>query len=43
MARAADFEYVVTNETDRLDQTVDRLLAIVAAEKARAGRQPVRL
>jgi guanylate kinase len=43
MARAAEFDYVVTNETDRLDQTVDRLLAIVAEEKAREGRQPVRL
>jgi guanylate kinase len=43
MARAADFDYMVTNETDRLDQTVDRLLAIVADEKAREGRRPVRL
>lgn len=43
MARAADFDHVVVSETDRLDEAVEQVLAIVAAEKAREGRRPVRL
>jgi len=37
------FDYVIVNERDELDQTVDRVLEILAAERTRADRRPVRL
>ncbi len=37
------FDYVIVNERDQLDQTVDRVLEIMAAERKRADRKPVKL
>jgi len=37
------FDYVIVNERGELDQTVERLLEIIAAERTRADRKPVRL
>ncbi len=37
------FDYAVVNERHRLDDAVDRVLAIMTAERCRVGRQPVRL
>ncbi len=37
------FDYVVVNERDQLDKAVDRVLQIMAAERRRAGREPVKL
>lgn len=39
--RRSEFDYVVTNEKDGLDHAADQVLAIMAAERSRAGRQPV--
>jgi guanylate kinase len=41
--RATEFDYIVVNRRDRLDETVDTILAIVTAEKHRAQRQAVTL
>ncbi len=35
------FDYVVVNERDRLDEAVDRVQAILLAERCRVGRRPV--
>lgn len=43
LAEQPKFDYVVVNERDRLDVTVDTVLAIMTAERCRTGRQPVRL
>lgn len=43
MAKAAEFDYVVVNEKDRLDEAVDQVLEAIATEKRRPGRRPVRL
>jgi guanylate kinase len=43
MQRAEEFDYVVVNQRDRLDDTVDAILAIITAEKCRVGRRPVKL
>ncbi len=43
LAQLPHFDYVVTNERDELAGTVDQVLAIMAAERCRVGRQPVRL
>ena len=37
------FDYVVVNEDERLDAAVERILAIISAEKCRVCRKPVRL
>ncbi len=37
------FDYAVVNERDRLDDAVDRVLAIMAAERCRVGRRAVKL
>ncbi len=37
------FDYVVVNERDRLDETVDKIEAILLAERCRVGRAQVRL
>jgi guanylate kinase len=37
------FDYVIVNERDQLDQTVDRVLGIMEAERKRADRRPVKL
>lgn len=43
MAEQTNFDHVVVNEHDRLDDAVDKVLAIMAAERIRRGRQPVTL
>ena len=43
MERLPQFDYVVVNERDRLDDAVDQVLAIIRAERCRVGRQPVRI
>ena len=37
------FDYAVANERDRLDDAVDQVLSIMAAERCRVGRRPVTL
>ncbi len=37
------FDHVVVNKQGKLDEAVERVVALIAAEKARAGRRPVRL
>ena len=37
------FDYAMANERDRLDDAVDQVLAIMAAERCRVGRRPVTL
>ena len=41
MERLQQFDYAVVNEQDNLDAAVDQVLAIMAAERCRVGRQPV--
>ncbi len=43
MAQSPHFDHVVVNERDRLDDAVDRLIAIISAERCRAGREPAKL
>jgi guanylate kinase len=43
MACREQFDHVVVNEEGRLEETLERVLAVIAAEKARPGRRPVRL
>jgi guanylate kinase len=38
MAAAPDFDYVVVNETGKLEETVRRVVEIIAAEKARRSQ-----
>jgi hypothetical protein len=41
MDAAQDFDYVVVNETGKLDETAVQVVKIIAREKARRGsRQP---
>lgn len=39
--RMGEFDYVVVNRDDRLDETVDRVLSIITAEKSRVDWKPV--
>ena len=43
MACRDQFDHVVVNEQGKLDEAVEQVLAVIAAEKARAGRRPVHL
>lgn len=43
MERLAEFDYVVINRTDRLEQTVEKIAAIITAEKCRAWQREIRL
>lgn len=43
MACRDRFDHVVVNEQGKLDEAVERVVALIATEKARAGRRPVRL
>lgn len=43
LRRAAEFDYVVANRENRLDETVGQLLAIITAEKCRTDWRPVEL
>ncbi len=41
MEQASKFDHTVVNEEDGVDAVVDQVLAIMAAERSRAGRRPV--
>jgi guanylate kinase len=41
LAEQARFDYVVVNERDQLDATIDTVQAIMTAERCRVGRKPV--
>lgn len=41
LERAQEFDYVVVNQEDRLDETVKTVQAIILAAKCRTGRQPI--
>ena len=41
MEQASKFDHTVVNEEDGVDDVVDRVIAIMAAERSRAGRRPV--
>ncbi|MHB1356667.1 MAG: guanylate kinase [Anaerolineae bacterium] len=41
LERAQEFDYVVVNQQDRLDETVRTVQAIILAAKCRTGRQPI--
>ena len=43
LERQREFDHVVVNERDHLDDAVDRILAIIEEERRRPGRAPVRL
>ncbi len=43
LERLPEFDHVVVNEHNQLDDAADQLLAIIAAERARPGRQPIEL
>jgi guanylate kinase len=41
LERAQEFDYVVVNQEDHLDETVSTVKAIIHAAKYRTGRQPI--
>jgi guanylate kinase len=41
MKRATEFDYLVVNERERLEVTVDTILSVICAEKHRVNRPPV--
>jgi guanylate kinase len=43
MAAQADFDYVVVNESAKLEDTVDQIEAIITSEKQRLRRTPIQL
>jgi guanylate kinase len=43
LTRAHEFDYIVVNRSQRLQDTVDKVLAIITAEKCRADWKPVEL
>ncbi|MBN1402124.1 MAG: guanylate kinase [Anaerolineae bacterium] len=43
MQRMDEFDYVVVNHEGGLDQTIDKIVAIITAEKCRFGRQAIRI
>ncbi len=43
LKRVQEFDYVVVNREDRLEETVRQILAIITAEKCRVDWQPVQL
>jgi guanylate kinase len=43
MAQLPHFDYAVVNERDRLDDAVDRVIAIIAAERCRVGRREAKV
>jgi guanylate kinase len=43
LKRIVDFDYVVVNRDDRLQETVDQVMSIISAEKARVDWTPVEL
>ena len=43
MASASEFDYVVFNESDRIDRTIEHISAIVTAEHCRTHQPEVHL
>lgn len=43
LAEQPRFDYVIVNERDQLDKTVDKVREIMETERARADREPVKL
>ncbi len=43
MARQAEFDHVIVNEHERLDDTADKVIDIMQQERSRPGRLPVTL
>jgi guanylate kinase len=43
LRRVTEFDYVVVNRFDRLDETVDQVRSIIAAEKCRVNWTPVNI
>jgi guanylate kinase len=43
LASAADFDYVIFNESDRVEDTVDQICAVVVAERCRTVQHEVHL
>jgi len=43
LKRIVDFDYVVVNRVHELDDTVDKVLSIISAEKSRVEWSPVEL
>jgi guanylate kinase len=43
IASAQDFDYVVFNESDQVDQAMDTICAIITAERARIQQSPIEL
>jgi len=43
MKRLPEFDYLVINHTDRLDETVDTIAAIIATEKCRVRQRKITL
>lgn len=41
MPRAADFDYVIFNETERVERAIDGICAIVSAERARVNQPEI--
>lgn len=41
LERANEFDYIVVNREDKLQVTVDKVMAIITAEKCRTDWQPV--
>ncbi len=43
LKRFVEFDYVVVNNENRLEETVDRVMSIITAEKSRVDWKPVRI
>jgi guanylate kinase len=43
MERIDEFDYVVVNHEGQLDRTIDKIAAIIAAEKCRFGREQIHI
>ena len=43
MYRSEEFDYIIVNRRDRIDETVDTIMAIITAEKHKASRGAVTL
>ncbi len=43
MKRVSEFDYLVVNQDDCLDEAVNKVVAIIAAEHCRMGRKPVKI
>ena len=43
LERANEFDYIVVNREGRLQETVDKVMAIITAEKCRTDWKPVEL